>query len=73
MYIYYLTHEYYDHGRDCDIVTEIGVYSSRKKAEETRRQLEEYPYFKKHTGKFSVARYLVNKPEWTEGFTAYDD
>ena len=68
MYIYELTHTYYDQIQSCDIIMNIAVYSSKVKAEHAIKRLEKHPYFSKHPGEFYIDRWLVNKPEWTEGF-----
>lgn len=73
MYVYSLSHEYYNPIEDCDMVTNVAVYSSRAKAEESLKRMEKESYFVKHPGEFYLNQWLVNKPEWTEGFNGFDD
>ena len=73
MYVYELTHEYYNPNEDCDMVTDIAVYSSQIKAEAALKRMEQHPYFVRHPGEFCIDIYLVNKSEWTEGFTGFDE
>lgn len=45
-----------------------GVYSTRKKADESIRRLIKQSGFKDSPESFEVSEYNLDKDEWTEGF-----
>lgn len=68
--VFYLAHEYYD-GVEYDYVTDIGVYSTLKKAERAMSKYRKLPQFKEYTDGFSIDEYEIDKDHWTEGFDTY--
>jgi hypothetical protein len=46
----------------------IGVYSSRRNAQEARLRSSKLPGFRKYPDGFVIDRYIVNEDGWTSGF-----
>ena len=64
--IYLLWHtRYIDEGEDSKL---IGLYSSRKLAEEKILKYKEIEGFKDYPDGFSIASYSLDHDNWTEGF-----
>jgi hypothetical protein len=45
-----------------------GVYSTRPRAEETRRRLIKQPGFRDYPDAFMIDEYEVDQVQWSEGF-----
>ena len=71
MRVYELTHFYEDED-GYDFVTEIGVYTSRKRAEKARDKFRMHDKFKARPNDFCIASCIVNKSYWVDGFFTYD-
>lgn len=65
-YVFYLSHEYYD-GK-FDYISNLGYYSSKRKAEIALAKYENEPKYKKYLEGFWIGKYVINKREWKEGF-----
>ncbi|WP_043585108.1 DUF7336 domain-containing protein [Geminisphaera colitermitum] len=65
VYLLYHVHEISTDEKDTKL---IGVYSSRKAAEEAQARSSKLPGFKKHPDGFIIDRYVLNQDEWTSGF-----
>lgn len=70
-YVYYLTHEWYD--GEYDYVTDLGFYSTRKKADMSEKKYRLEPEYLEHQDGFCVAKHKINEMEWKEGFYSYDE
>jgi hypothetical protein len=46
----------------------IGVYSSRRKAEEAQSRSSRLPGFRKYPDGFIIDRHILNEDGWTSGF-----
>ena len=46
----------------------LGVYSTEDKANQRKASAMNLPGFKGSQGSFEVARYVVDRDEWAEGF-----
>lgn len=68
--IYYLSHEWYD--GEYDIISDLGYYSTYKKAEIAESQYRLEPDIKDHPDGFVIDAYEIDKMEWTEGFVCDD-
>lgn len=66
-YVYYLEHAYEDK-EEIEYVTDLGVYSTRKKANEALEKFKNEPKFKDHPADFNIDKYAIDEPEWKEGF-----
>jgi len=53
---------------ECEEIKFIGVYKSRKDAEETVKRLRTLPGFRDKADGFSIDKYEVNVDQWGEGF-----
>ena len=70
-FVFYLAHEYYD-GVEFDYITDLGVYSTEKKAKEARKKFKTQTNFVEHPEGFSIDSYPVDKAmNWTQGFCSY--
>ena len=70
-YIYELTHFYEDED-GYDIVTNIAIYSSRRKANKALERLKFHPKFVSHPNGFYIAKCRINQCGWSEGFVSFD-
>ncbi len=73
MFVYRLTHEYYNCFKDCDIVTDIAVYSTKAKATEALKRFKRHPFFKQKPGEFCISKWEIDHASWTEGFDSFDE
>ena len=64
-YVYYLSHEWYD--GEYDYVTNVGFYSTRKKANNAMKKYAKSEEFKKHKDGFCIDQYLINEMHWRYG------
>jgi hypothetical protein len=55
------------------LVLGIGVFGSRKRAEEIVKVLRAQPGFKSSLGKFWISRGLIDQVSWSEGFVTLDE
>lgn len=53
---------------DSEDVKLIGIYGTKKKAEDAKKRLKKAPGFKKNLKGFSIDEYVVDEDHWTEGF-----
>ena len=51
----------------------IGVYSTRKNAQEAVLLLRKQPGFKESPRKFKIARHELDRTWWTEGFISWKE
>ena len=65
--VYVLQHNYELEG--CEETKMIGVYRSRREAEEAIKRLRLQPGFSENPDSFHVDRYPLNLDHWSEGFT----
>ena len=65
--VYLVQHEHKIVEDFTDIKT-IGIYSSRKKAEEAVERLKNQPGFKDTTKGFSIDEYGIDRDRWVDGF-----
>ena len=64
----YLLHHVREVSADEEDAKLIGVYSSRKAAEEAQARSSKLPGFKKYPDGFVIDRYVINCDAWTSGF-----
>jgi hypothetical protein len=64
--VFVVQHSYDADG--CAEIKLIGIYSSRKNAEDTVKRLAGQPGFVDHPGGFTIDAYPLNADHWTEGF-----
>jgi hypothetical protein len=69
-YVYFLQHGY-ELPNGQDVVKEIGVYSTYKKAKEARERFKDLPEFKKYKDGFHIGKWKFGEHEWEEGFFAH--
>lgn len=67
MNVYELGH-YYQDDNGYDIITNIGVFSTKKKAVEVMERLKKHNYFKNHKNDFYIDVYRLNENCWNDGF-----
>lgn len=72
-YVYILQHKlYYEDLKDTAKVKMLGVYSTKRKAEQAILKYLRLPGFKDYTKScFYITKYKIGELHWTEGF--YDD
>ena len=70
-YVYYLSHEWYD--GEYDYVTDMGFYTTRKKANTAEKKYRLEPEYIEHQDGFCVDEYKINELHWKEGFCSWDD
>lgn len=68
-YIYRLEH-WYDED-DYSISTELGLYSTQKKAEKALHKFKKDPRFSGHPKDFYIIKEEIDKKDWEEGFEVY--
>lgn len=65
------------HGRDLEDGHEdikiLGIFSSESKASELVKKYKKMPGFKDSPDGFSINKYIIDKSEWTEGFTTLNE
>ena len=49
-------------------VKTIGIYSSKKKAEEAKKRMKKLKGFKRYPRGFSIDPYVLDQDYWEEGF-----
>lgn len=73
--VYVLQHSYeIGEEGEFDETKMIGIYSSKKKAEETIEIYKVLPGFKDYSiSCFHISKYEIDKNHWTEGFIKSDE
>jgi hypothetical protein len=65
--VYLLQHVAREGSEDEDVKT-LGIFSSRKKAEDAIRRFRTLAGFKRYPNGFYFSRFAVNQLQWLEGF-----
>lgn len=68
--VYFLQH-FYENYDEIECITDLGVYSTRKKAEEALEKFKKNKKFKDHPNDFNIDTYEVDKTFWEEGFFSW--
>ena len=71
--VYVLQHVHETPNGDDEDVKMIGVYSSEQKAQEAIARVVKAPGFREHPDGFHIDAYEVDRDNWTEGFTSWDE
>jgi hypothetical protein len=53
---------------DMEDVKLIGIYSTKKKAEDAKKRSKKMPGFKQNLKGFSIDEYVIDEDQWAEGF-----
>lgn len=72
--VYYVDHEYYLPEEGCDVITEIGLFATKKEAMQAVEYLrkENSSLFTFNAEGFVIEKYLVNESMWIEGFSSWE-
>ena len=65
--VYLLWHTHESKGQEPDEKL-LGVYSTEEKAARRIEAAKQLPGFREASAGFEVARYVIDRDEWTEGF-----
>jgi hypothetical protein len=58
---------------DEEEVKQIGVYSSRERAEEALQRVKPKPGFRDHVEGFHISEVTVDRDSWVEGFISVEE
>ena len=72
-YVYHVVHEYYLEEENLDMVTEIGVFYSKKAAQESIFELRKNndELCRIDDSGFDIAKHRINDSYWGEGYTPW--
>lgn len=68
--VYNLEH-FYEDENEIEYLTDLGVYSTKEKAEEALKKFKGHPKFKNHQDGFIIIDYKIDLALWEGGFFTY--